>query len=31
VNSQGGESRNPALSAKADAEKIMKNVVAAGL
>ena len=23
VNSQGGESRNPALSAKADAEKIM--------
>lgn len=23
VNSQGGESRNPALSAKADAEKVM--------
>jgi P27 family predicted phage terminase small subunit len=23
INSQGGESRNPALSAKADAEKIM--------
>ena len=32
VNSQGGESRNPALSAKADAEKNShKNVVAPGL